>query len=686
MPSKQQPQGTKQSNKFRRLRAIGLVALVCATALNSYFLLNKDESQDDIVHQTLMTTSKHFQDISPCVEGGEMIYIGFDSDENGRLDDNEIDSSTLLCHGFQGLSGPQGQPGLQGGDGHIALLDVKQLNQTSTQCNGDGIEFSSGLDLDDNGMLEEIEVVSSSVLCNGRIGLDGVSGTNGSNGFSALVEQMQPPEWLCNRGIMVAFGIDDGGSEGQSNDGMLHESEIRDWLNLCFDDNEPQRRTDIFQGSGNSFSTNCAKLTHLDKSPHVLFSAVDGTLGCELHRHDLGSNTTSLVFDLNPSGDSFPGRNIGFTSARADSWVYFDANSGSQEQMWAVHPQNWTMVPVLDATLRQPFVWSDGVVMWNQSNHISWTNDTSLNPITEAMLQSSLSDIVMIRDHLTNLGEFFALAFESTLYMSALLDGATQVIVAIDDELRMWNVPSESNTVLSMPSRTQQGTAFIATQGGDKQILHLLDDGGYIWLTDLEYDGPDTTLEHLGDNIGLNYIEERIVFDAVTEGIDAMLYYVDVNSLEVGLLSTELLAVGEQTGSERIGKTIFFDCISAAYGHELCQTDGTSEGTSVIDTLMPGFQSSQPKHVGLVGGQVILLAHGLDASTYHASSLWMVKDGLPTLMFNPYLGASNDAQSGMYGELVISSTHLFFIAQDGNQGHELFVWNILEYDEQWLFI
>ena len=686
MPSKQQKHGSSQPNKHKTFRAIGLIMLIVLTSLNTYWIWNAQQSDDQMHAQVLMTSSEHFEKISPCVEGGEMIYIGFDINKNGQLDEQEIDSSTLLCHGFQGLSGPQGQPGVQGGDGHMALLDVQDVNETTSQCDGSGLLISTGLDLDGNGELDDVEVVSSSLLCNGMVGRDGESGNNGTDGHSALVEQRLPPEWLCERGIMVAFGIDDGRGNGQPNDEVLQESEIRDELNLCFDNNEPGRRTDIFQGSGNSFSPTCATLAHLEQSQHVLFSAVNGTSGCELHRLDLKSNTTTLVFDLNPSGDSFPGLNNGFTYTDANAWVYFDANSGSGQQMWAVHPQNWTMHPVLDATIRQPFAWSNGVVMWNQSNQLSWTNGTALYPLDAAMLDLPSSSMLTLQHNLSHLGEFFALSHESTLYMSAMFDGATQVIVGLDDEVHVWNVPTESNLVLSHPTPTQDGMAFIASQGNEKQILHLLDDGGFVWLTDLEYDGADTTLEHLGNNIGLNFIEQRLVFDAVTEGIDAMLYAVDVISLEVGIVSTDLVAIGQHVGVERLDNTIFFDCMSASSGHELCRTDGTSEGTFILDALRPGFQSSQPKQLGLVGDRVILIADGLNEATFHASSLWMVNEDEVSFVYNPYLGPSNDAQSGMYGELVVSSTHLFFIAQDGSRGHELFVWNILEFDDDWLFI
>jgi len=171
--------------------------LVALTGLNSFLIWSMERAHSNESNREILSTSKHFEDIEPCVEGGQMIYVGIDENFDGILSDEEIDSSTLLCHGFQGLSGPQGQPGTSGTDGldgHSYLLDIQNGTGDSDVCDGQGITIYAGQDANLDGLLQLNEVVSSSVLCHGSMGQTGLNGANGTSGYSALVEQSRPPE------------------------------------------------------------------------------------------------------------------------------------------------------------------------------------------------------------------------------------------------------------------------------------------------------------------------------------------------------------------------------------------------------------------------------------------------------------------------------------------------------------
>ena len=52
------------------------------------------------------------------------------------------------------------------------------------------------------------------------------------------------------------------------------------------------------------------------------------------------------------------------------------------------------------------------------------------------------------------------------------------------------------------------------------------------------------------------------IFDAVTEGIDAMLWSVNLNTLETTQVSSQHLAVGQSAGGVSMNDKIYFDCIS----------------------------------------------------------------------------------------------------------------------------
>ncbi len=688
MPKKQQS-SQKNTSKKNIVRVLGMTLLIAITGLNSFLIWTMERGETDETNREILSTSKHFEEIEPCVEGGQMIYVGIDENFDGLLSDEEIDSSTLLCHGFQGLSGPQGQPGTSGNDGldgRSYLLDIQNISQDSDICGGQGITINAGQDGDNDGLLQMSEVVSSSVLCHGSMGTAGLNGTNGSSGYSALVEQSRPPEWMCGSGISISFGIDDGGQTGIAEDGVLQSDEIISSLQLCFDTYVPLRSTDIISGAGNSFTSNCEEVTHIEHTPFVVFSAVDSIVGCEPHIMNLATGATELIFDINPTGDSLPGSTFGFLHVPSTPWVYFDADDGTGVQMWALHTEDLTVLPLLGSIERNALVWNDGLVVWNQSNQVSWTNSTELLPIEQGISNEHLALEFEQMSNVSRLGEVFAVVADNILFMSAVLDDAEQVIISISHNITVWHIPHDGDLVLLESCRTDDGTAFVALQDEEKQILHLLDDGGFQWLTNLQYDGSDTTLRHLGDNIGLHYLNETLVFDAVTEGIDAMLWSVNLNTLEATELSNQHLAIGQSAGGVSMNNMIYFDCISPSYGHELCFSDGSTSGTGTIDSLRPGIQSSQPRHIETHGEHLFIVAHGVENSNLESSALWVLHEGGLEFVFNPYPGTTNDAQTGLYGDLVLSSTHLFFIAHDGTHGHELYSWNILQYDEQWIFI
>ena len=687
MPPKQQ--SSKKNSKKINARSLGMTLLIALTGLNSFLIWTMEHGDPDETHREILSTSKHFEEITPCVEGGQMIYVGIDENIDGQLSDEEIDSSTLLCHGFQGLSGPQGQPGTSGSDGldgRSYLLDIQNIPGDSEICGGQGITLNAGQDMDLDGLLQMNETVSSSVLCHGSMGQNGRNGTNGTSGYSALVEQSHPPEWMCWRGISISFGIDDGGLTGIAEDGVLQSDEIISSLQLCFDTYEPLRSTDILNGSGDSFAASCSEMTHVEHTPLVVFSAVDSIAGCEPHIMNLATGATELIFDINPAGDSLPGSTSGFLHVPSTPYVYFDADDGTGVQMWALHTEDLTVLPLLGSLERKSLVWNDGVVIWNQSNQVSWTNSTELLPIEQGISDELLALEFEQMNNMSRLGEIFAVVSDDVLFMSAVLNDAEQVIVSIAHNITVWHIPHDNDLVLLESCRTDDGTAFVALQDEEKQILHLLDDGGFQWLTNMQYEGSDTTLRHLGDNIGLHYLNETLIFDAVTEGIDAMLWSVNLNTLEAMQLSTQHLAVGQSAGGVGMNDIIYFDCITPSYGHELCFSDGSTSGTSTIDSLRPGIQSSQPRHIEAYGDHLFIVAHGLENSNLESSALWVLHEGELQFVFNPYPGTTNDAQTGLYGDMILSSSHLFFIAHDGTYGHELYSWNILQYNKQWVFI
>ncbi len=124
-----------------------------------------------------------------------------------------------------------------------------------------GSRSSTGIDEDFSGVLDEEEVVSRHVICNGTNGLpgmngqQGIEGISGVNGTSALVERHDAPPYLCAEGFILLFGVDDGRGDDVANDGLLGNEELRASLKFCFAALISERITDIFRRCSDSLTS-----------------------------------------------------------------------------------------------------------------------------------------------------------------------------------------------------------------------------------------------------------------------------------------------------------------------------------------------------------------------------------------------------------------------------------------------
>ena len=95
-----------------------------------------------------------------CTEGGKQIQAGTDSNSNGQLDEDEIDDTQLACAGAAGESGAQG------------LVDVTIEPPGDTCLNGGKI-YALGTDSNEDGSLDDDEIVVSGTGCNAPPGSGG---------------------------------------------------------------------------------------------------------------------------------------------------------------------------------------------------------------------------------------------------------------------------------------------------------------------------------------------------------------------------------------------------------------------------------------------------------------------------------------------------------------------------------
>jgi hypothetical protein len=140
-----------------------------------------------------------------CQNGGVLVTNGYDLNNNGTLEENEIAGSTLVCNGLNGTDGENGFNSL-----------VKTIRiEGGDNCPNGGFIIVSGLDLNRNNILDDSEIVDTNTqyVCDGE---DGKS-------LAIRVEYLEGENQYCgNGGYLVTIGLD------QNGDGELDDSEAED--------------------------------------------------------------------------------------------------------------------------------------------------------------------------------------------------------------------------------------------------------------------------------------------------------------------------------------------------------------------------------------------------------------------------------------------------------------------------
>lgn len=128
-----------------------------------------------------------------CSEGGTVVLSGLDNDRNGVLDASEITDSQVLCDLDPG---PDGAPGE---DGKNALVAVT-VEPAGANCEFGGQRVDTGVDADADGALAPEEITQTTYVCDGA---------PGPRGFSFLVRTSTTVSEACERGgVLIEAGLD----------------------------------------------------------------------------------------------------------------------------------------------------------------------------------------------------------------------------------------------------------------------------------------------------------------------------------------------------------------------------------------------------------------------------------------------------------------------------------------------
>lgn len=90
-----------------------------------------------------------------CENGGLKIDYGLDLNNDGELNDDEVQYTTYVCNGI---------------NGNLSLINITDESE-GTVCENGGIKIESGVDSNTNGLLDEDEISITKYVCNG---IDGV--------------------------------------------------------------------------------------------------------------------------------------------------------------------------------------------------------------------------------------------------------------------------------------------------------------------------------------------------------------------------------------------------------------------------------------------------------------------------------------------------------------------------------
>lgn len=142
-----------------------------------------------------------------CTAGGYNIEVGIDTDRNGQLDENEVESTKYICNGTAGL------------DGLSSIFNIVD-EPAGVNCVSGGHIIEIGIDGDEDGLLDIEEIESTQYICNG---------SKGSNGLNSLFNlKAEPVGDNCPAGGQnLEVGIDTNGN------GILDADEIQSTQYIC---------------------------------------------------------------------------------------------------------------------------------------------------------------------------------------------------------------------------------------------------------------------------------------------------------------------------------------------------------------------------------------------------------------------------------------------------------------------
>jgi len=694
-----------QPRSRKVILVVQTITIIVALILSAYSftiiesLDSSSNSGADATEVLVRTAGREADHI--CTEGGADIFIGNDVNDNGILEEDEVTSTTRLCHGKEGLSGPQGATGPNGLPGIDSLVNTTIIEHGNESCANGGILIEIGLDLNNNGTLDNEEIQNSEFICNGMIGINGLDGIDGVSGHSALVDRLAPPPYLCSNGIVINFGVDDGSGDGIADDGLMHDDEIVESLKICSQPLNYGPISDFSVGLTNGLSDSCSEFAWSTAHSMLISAGSDSATGCELWTSEGTMSSTNQLIDINPgSADSSPGLYLGFTPVllNGEEFWLFDANSGiNGRELWITNltasgTQQLTGYSgdgiIADSVSAK---WMDGLIFSDSNFDLMWTDGQTVYNLFDAPffeLPTQLNLDIIQAKFSTHTQTTFAVE-QSGIWLSGIHDdiGYEMHYLSNEGEFLSWDLNTfEDSTPMSILPFGDYAIVVADDGINGRQLVELSSSGSHTWLTSMTLQSNGNPTTNVGENLGLNLLGNKVIFDAQISAVDPTIWSYDLENGNLVELSSLVVAPSERVDAVSLNGKLWFDCITGSTAEELCMSDGTTAGTKVIHEFQPGMGSAEIRSILPVDNNLLIIANGELNGIDTGHCLWTF-DTLTMeveMVYDPWPGTGNNSDSAGYGALIGNQEVVVFVADDGLTGMEIHLWSPLTLQDEWL--
>lgn len=231
-----------------------------------------------------------------CENGGVKIDTGIDINSDGILNDNEITSTSYVCNGV---------------NGNDSL--VKTTSESAgSNCENGGLRIDSGLDANNNEVLDESEITATAYLCNG---------IDGNNSLTKVTTEN--PSSICEAGgIKIESGID------INSNSELDEEEITHREYVCNGDYDKLIRVDLnlgdFNTSSNEWQITPYESLQLFRFNKLHYTNVDSiTFVSTMYTSNINNKCFNQLYNVT---DNSPIENTTLESNVSD-YIYVESNN-----------------------------------------------------------------------------------------------------------------------------------------------------------------------------------------------------------------------------------------------------------------------------------------------------------------------------------------------------------------------